>query len=269
MTVLVGIRCKDGILIASDSAATFGAGGMFTIGQQQVQKVKTLGDHIIYAATGAVGISQILSNQILRLWKTNGFSGLTEPEQVMDKIGKEIAQFLNPYLHTAQYQRSLTGEAGSSICKSLVAIPVNKKPHLFQFDVNGSPEMCTKDLPFVALGSGQAIADPFLAYTKRLLWSDSEPSLSEGRLVAAWTIDHVKRTNPGGVGGGIQMAILPLPSKPGDLPTVQSASDTDIGEHLEKINAAETALINEIKGINTGTSTAIPGVPVPGSPATP
>src|SRR5690348_9981488 len=208
MTVLVGILCKDGVVIGSDSSATFGSNGQMTIGQQTVQKVTIIEGKIAYAGTGAVGIAQLIIDSIRRGWGDNTFRGLKTPEQMMNTVGKRIGELIGPYLQTAQIQRHITGEASATLCKSLVAMLVNHRFHLFQFDFNGAPEMATTQLPFIALGSGQLIADPFLALLKRLLWPNSEPTLAEGRLAAVWAIDHVRRTNPGGVGGPIQLATL-------------------------------------------------------------
>jgi hypothetical protein len=164
----------------------------------------------------------------------------------MDKLGKDISQLVTPYLHTAQLQRSLTGDSCTSLCKSLVAFPVAQKPCLFQFDFNGAPERATSELPFVALGSGQGIADPFLALLRRLLWPKEEPTLAEGRFAAVWTIDHVRRTNPGGVGGDVQLASLD--SSPGKMPTVTVATESAINEHLQSVELAEAAIVEQIRG---------------------
>lgn len=232
--------------MASDSAATFGAGGQATIGQQEVKKVKPLGENILYASTGAVGMGQLVSAKIIELWNAKAFSGLKTPESMMGRVGQEIANLVGTYLQTAQFQRALTGDSASSICKSMVAMPVGQRAHLFQFDINGAPECCTSELPFVALGSGQLIADPFLALLKRLLWTKSEPTIAEGRLAAVWTIEHVRRTNPGGVGGGIQLATLA--NHAGAMPKVVMATAADVEEHLQRVGSAEAALVNELTG---------------------
>lgn len=257
MTLIVGILCKEGVVIGSDSDATFGTGTSFTIGQQRVQKVRRINDHIIYAGTGAVGLSQILADKIKTLWDSKTFTSGMTPEAAMDRLGKEIAQLVAPYLQTAQMQRALTGDASTSLCKSLLAMPVGHKACLFQFDYNGAPERAV-DLPFVALGSGQTIADPFLALLRRLLWSSTEPTLAEGRLAAVWTIDHVRRTNAGGVGGDIQLATLESQAGKTAMPTVSVASGQDIEEHLQSVSLAEQALVEQLTGKAAKAPAAIP-----------
>jgi len=114
-------------------------------------------------------------------------------------------------------------------------------------------------LPFVAMGSGQGIADPFLAFLKRLLeWEKNLPTLGEGRLAAVWTIKHAVVTNPGGVGGAIQLATL---SMKGGKPTVTMIPEPDIQEHLQQIGGAEAALTNELRTPSRPKETAIPEIP--------
>jgi hypothetical protein len=261
VTLIVGILCRDGVVMASDSAATFGAGGRPTIGQQIIRKVHRLNEHVLFSSTGAVGMAQLLADKVASLWGDGTLSGskCPTPESAMDRIGKEVIQLVGPYLQTAQLQQNITGDASSSLCKSLVALPVGHVPCLFNFDYNGAPERSTPELPFISMGIGQAIADPFLALLHRLLWKAAEPTVAEGRLAAVWTIEHVSQTNPGGVGGGVQLATLSAGSD--KLPSVTMVSDEDVEEHRQKIAAAEHALIAEIRGGPGSLQT--PTVPTP------
>ncbi len=175
------------------------------------------------SGTGAVGISQLIGDKPKACWDGKGFSGAGGPDAVMGLVSREIAQLVAPYLQSATWQKAITGEASMSLCKSMVAMPVDRKACLFNFDFNGAPERSTPELPFIALGSGQPIADPFLAFLKRLLWRESQPTVAEGRLAAVWTINHVRRTNPGGVGGDVQLATLATAS--GDMPKVTISAE--------------------------------------------
>jgi hypothetical protein len=213
---------------------------------------------LLYSSTGAIGISQVISNGLKTGWDKKEFSG--PPPEVMDKIGKKLVQLLGPYLQAATWTHSLVGDASASLCKSLVAIPVQHTPCLFSFDYNGAPEQTSAELPFIAMGSGQPIADPFLALLKRLLWQNTQPTLAEGRFAATWTIDHVRLVNPGGVGGKIQLATLA--TNPGKQPTLSMLSEEDIQEHLVQIRAAEQALVMELRRpAQAGGTDAVPPTP--------
>lgn len=244
MTLIVGVLCRDGVVMASDSAATFAAHGAPTIGQQEVRKIRRINDRILYASTGAIGMAQLLSDKIGALWDDKRLVAAKSPEAMMDTVGKEFLNLVAPYLQSGQAQRALTGDAGQSLCKSMVALPHQKVPCLFTFDYNGAPERCTAELPFVSMGSGQSIADPFLAFLRRLLWPETSPTIAEGRLAAVWTIDHVRKTNAGGVGGRIQLATLSA-SVTGS--SVVEMTESDVDEHLQHIASAEQALVERMR----------------------
>ncbi|MGQ0642045.1 MAG: hypothetical protein ACT4P6_14945 [Gemmatimonadaceae bacterium] len=175
MTLLVGILCDHGVVMATDSAATYASSGAPTIGQQSTQKLIRINDHILYAGTGAVGVAQLLSHELHRLWEEKKLRDARHPAEAMNVIGQTITKVVGTYLQSATWLRQLGQDTSTSLCKSLVAAPVDKKPQLFQFDHNGAPEFADEHLSFVALGSGQAIADPFLAHLKKL-WLFSQLS---------------------------------------------------------------------------------------------
>src|SRR5262245_17473363 len=110
MTLIVGILCSNGVVMASDSAATLGTGaGLSTIGQQNMKKILNLSSDSLYGATGAVGMSQLVSNSVSKHWKghkdtifLNGSDG-----DVMKLLGDEIAKTVLPYLQTAALTRQL------------------------------------------------------------------------------------------------------------------------------------------------------------------
>ena len=106
MTLIVGILCKDGVVVASDSAATFGMGARPTIGQQELHKVHRINQNILYSCTGAVGIGQLIADNIGTLWSRKVLSASRNPAEVMNTLGKEIVKLVGPYLQTASLQHS-------------------------------------------------------------------------------------------------------------------------------------------------------------------
>lgn len=264
MTLLVGILCKDGVVMGSDSAATFGSMGRHTIGQQEVQKVQCLTDRILFSATGSIGMGQLIANLLQSNYDTNKLQNFKSAEQAMGDIGTKIGALVKPFLESGQLLRSLIGDASGSLCKCLVALPIKDKPELFEFDFNGAPERKTMHIPFVALGTGQPIADPFLAFLRRVLWNDREPTLAEGRLVAAWTIQHVIGTNPGGVAGHVQLATLASGTKGYSCSLLE---EDNILEHAGQAEAAERAMVMRLRNEDTAASPPPSPTPEPGSPS--
>ena len=245
MTLIVGIKCKDGVVVAADSAATMGDGVVHTLGQQEVKKVHELGSGGVFAATGSVGMAQLLRDRLGR-WCDANLTRAQSGLEAMGSLSNEIRSCVLPQLQASAASVPLVGNhaaASTAVCKTLVAVVVRKQAHLFQFDHSGAPELATRELPFVSLGSGQPIADPFLAFLRRVLWGVREPTVADGRLAAAWTVYHVCKTNPGGVGPPVQMATLRAAED--GRPVLEFTSDQ---EHLEAVIAAEAALRDHVSG---------------------
>jgi 20S proteasome alpha/beta subunit len=261
VTLLVGIRCEDGVVVASDSAATYAAGTAYTIGQQEVPKVHKLSERLVYASSGAIGISQLVISALQKMDKQNFFGKAESPTDAMAVTSRAIADAVKHVHESAGRLVPLVGREEAqmtAVCKSLVAAVVKKEPSLFQFDYSGAPEEVGTDLVFVALGSGQPLADPFLALLKRILWKGRRPKLPEGRFVAAWTIRHVSQTVFGLVGGPIQMASV---SCEDGVPHVDLA---DPAEHDVPIQEAEAALRDHILAPENAGPPPKPPAPPPG-----
>jgi 20S proteasome alpha/beta subunit len=98
VTAIVGIRCKDGVVIGSDSSATFGdSGGRNTIEQSTAKKIEIIGESVIVAGTGAVGHMQRFTAITQTLWDQKALQGKSEIE-----IGKLLSSGgINDFASTA------------------------------------------------------------------------------------------------------------------------------------------------------------------------
>ena len=69
MTAIVGIRCKDGVVIGTDSSTTFGdARVLRTIEQPTGHKLEIIDDTLIVTGTGYVGHQQRFCEVVRKLW---------------------------------------------------------------------------------------------------------------------------------------------------------------------------------------------------------
>ncbi len=73
MTLLIGILCTDGAVIAADRQATHGNAGQPTIAQP-VSKVTPIGGNILFAVSGHIGLGQQLTAEIENGRKSCGIS---------------------------------------------------------------------------------------------------------------------------------------------------------------------------------------------------
>ena len=77
MTILVGVRCSDGVVIGADSIATSSIGQLPLIHLEADPKIQLFNNSIIVATTGAVGYTQRLHYHIEAAIKGGVFTNFT------------------------------------------------------------------------------------------------------------------------------------------------------------------------------------------------
>ena len=195
MTILVGIICKDGIVIGADSASTFSDGQLPTI-EQPVQKIDIIDNHVIVAGTGQVGLGQRFKSIVEKGWSNKVFQ-----KDYLD-VGKSIAGETIKDFASTNVQRNQYG--------ALLAFPSKNNHYLCEFScMDFQPEFKEiKKIWYVSMGSGQRIADPFLGFLRTTFWHDGSPNHQDAIFAAVWTLQHAIQLNPGGVNEPIQIAVL-------------------------------------------------------------
>src|SRR5712692_5304905 len=121
MTAIVGIFCTDGIVVGTDSSATFAQGQLPTI-EQRTEKLEIIGDHIIAVGTGPVGLSQRLCGVLNKIWDEKGFKG--SELEVSKRIARDTIQ---------DFQQTFRTPQGFG---ALVAFPIEHKHYLCEFGLN-------------------------------------------------------------------------------------------------------------------------------------
>ncbi len=239
MTLIVGIRCHDGVVIAADSAATLGSAGGMTI-SQPTQKLNVFHDAVVIACAGAAGMGQRFAQEVERLWASRSFTETKCASHV--DAGLLISAAIRPHIIAeatmAQQLHDMLPNATSFISTAVIALPVAKKLALIEINEAGAPEIVPPSVPFVSIGTGKSLADPFLGFLRRIFWPDSEPSLAEGTLAALWTLDQCILTS---------YAFLAQPVHVVELRTAlgfkaRRLSDEELDEHREAIRVAEKRL---------------------------
>lgn len=250
MTLIIGVWCRDGIVVGADTIATYGTPfGMSTIEQEVKSKISIESENVILATSGSVGLSQLMMDALTIHW--DKIKGLPI-SQVRTVITQMLWSQINPAIHRAQIAQQLIGDnaLSSAICTCVVALPVGNSHELLHFDTQAASEACTPDLPMVAIGSGQQQADPFLAFVKRVIWNNEAPTTTAaGILGVLWTLKHVIKVNAGfGVGGRPTIAVLEKHN--GNW--IGEELDADrLGPHEEAVEDAETLLQEFADGLTT------------------
>lgn len=264
MTLIVGIQCEDGCVVAADGAATLGVMGTQTA-RQPVRKLQVIGGRMILGVSGPVGLGQLLSDRLNDLHGAKQFSGAKCPsiEGAMRILREKFWEDVGPAIEQAKVAAGLIGNAAalSAIATCVVALKINHRHGLIQLDQQCAPEVSTDSLPFVAIGSGQPMADPFLAFLRSVFWRDRLPTLAEGTLAAVWTVQHGIDTMPGGVADPMQVMQLTAEG------TVVELSEGELLEHRHAVSAALDHLRKFPAMLGGGTPGAADVVAPPEPPA--
>lgn len=235
MTSIVGVYCSDGVVIGTDSSATFGAGGLRTI-EQETKKVQIYHGTVIVAGTGEVGLGQRFCNITEKSFRDPAFTKRKPIETVTALAKSTIADFQPTYTAFPNYQPGFKFGA-------LVAYSTGEDFHLCEFDpVTFRPELKLPEQKFYfsTMGSGQPITDPFLALMRKIFWKTERPTVADAKFITTWALTHAIEVNPGGIKDPIQMAAIRKNDK--GRYSAAMISDEDIQEHMDIVNAAESHL---------------------------
>ena len=249
MTILVAVKCRDGIVIGADGIATSAAGERPTMQIASSVKIQIIDGKVIIACTGEVGLSQRFQQIVKESWDAKEF---TKPclQCAPTIAGKTVLNF----------QQSHQKQSGFGF-GALMAAPFAKQMELVEFAGNNfQPEIKAHPLHYVSAGSGQMLADPFLAFVDRIVWKQTLPSLANGQLGVLWVLRHTILHAPGGVGGPIQMATLKEVAGQAQARMVEPEEQAQFEQHVE---ALEDGIMGVVAGLFNARPIALPPVPAP------
>lgn len=244
MTAIVGILCSDGVVVGCDSSATFTGTQILTI-EQRVKKLDIIGDRVIVAGTGQIGLGQRFCGIVKQAHEEKVFQ--VDHLKVGVALSKAaIANFAETQTQVGQYG-------------ALVAYTCSGRFFLCEFATRDfQPEFKSSTMWFVSVGSGQTITDPFLGFIRRVFWKDSLPSVAEGIFFATWTLQHVIDLNVGGINAPIQMAVIRTDGK-GNA-KAEEITDAELQEHQNNVGELEKYLSDYKRILKTGDAATIPQI---------
>ncbi|GGM04651.1 hypothetical protein [Nakamurella endophytica] len=211
MTVAVGLVCRDGVLVASDSMATDSQ----QVAMRSVKVRCVAGYPIIWTGAGSVYTLEEVAAELQTLEASSGSGGqpvksFTEPNlsavraKLQGLIHKGMKRAYGTALTTnpnAQGQNQILPGFGANL---LVLGYSASVPWFLEFDQTGVVNWHTEH-SFYATGSGGSFATVALSLMRHHVTSDL--SLEQGMLLAYRTIDTTIEVSTFGVGPPVQMAI--------------------------------------------------------------
>jgi 20S proteasome alpha/beta subunit len=197
VTILVGVRCSDGVVIGADGIATSSMGAAPLIHLEADPKIRIFGDKVIVATTGAIGYTQRLHSLIETAEKGGVFNNLAARDATTN-ISKRLITDL-------QESKAPTWPGEGLRFGCLLAAANKEGPYLAEFGTTDfQAELKGGKIFFVSMGSGQMLADPFLAFVCRVLWDNKMPGVDRGKFGVYWVLAHTIKLAPGTVGPPIR-----------------------------------------------------------------
>jgi hypothetical protein len=254
VTILVGVRCTDGVVIGADSMATSSAGPQRLIQLLTDDKISIIDNKIIIACSGPVGLSQRFYSVVKAAWNPpkKWF------QKSCDECIREVTRAaLQDFEHTGVPRHP--AHQGGLQFGSLMAAPLDGAAQLIEFSTTDfQPEIKKDQLHFVSMGSGQVLADPFLAFISRVLWSGKIPDVQMGAFGVYWVLSHTIKYAPGGVGLPIKIAVLK--KERGDW-VARSVEGAELQEPEQHVDEIEKLIAGYPKAIVEGATATPPPKP--------
>jgi hypothetical protein len=139
------------------------------------------------------------------------------------------------------------------------------QPFLVEYDTaNFQPEIKEGKTFFVSMGSGQMLADPFLAFVARVMWGSTMPTVADAKFGVYWALKHAITLAPGGVGGPIVIATLE--KNEANWVAAEMAENQELEQYIADLEQHIGAFAR--KSISEAPAAPIP-VPEPATPSDP
>jgi hypothetical protein len=225
VTSIVGVLCRDGVVIGTDSATTFG-GRVHTI-EQRTEKLDIVGNEVILAGTGSLGLRQ-------------RFRDIVEDAVGNDLFRKSRPIELGKYFSATALLDFSSTRAPQGTFGAMIAFPCQNSPYICTFDPECfQPELIESRLWYDSMGSAKPITDPFLALMRKAFWTSGPPLVHDAVFAVTWALEHAVEVNPGGVNDPPRIAVLER--QRGGL-KARLLSDDELLEHKQNVSAAYDAL---------------------------
>ncbi len=243
MTSIVGVLCQDGAVIGADSATTFG-GPNRTI-EQPTEKLNIIGEEVILAGTGSLGLRQRFRDIVRDAWE----KGLLKKSRPIE-LGK--------YFSANAIRDFASTQAPAGAFGAMLAFPYQGSGSICTFEpVHFQPELIEETLWYDSMGSAKHITDPFLALMRKAFWTSGPPLVYDAVFAATWALEHAIEVNPGGVNGPIRIAVIER--QRGRL-KARLLSESELLEHKQNVVATYEAL-RRFRDQSSATTRSLPEVP--------
>ncbi len=196
MTVVVAVKCPDGVVLATDSQAVSHLPGNIPV-KLLTKKVQRLGKHVVYGGTGGQGAGQrihaALSDQASKLSVTKSAA----------EIAKIIRETVNPIQQQVRQEWVQLPNTQPESWGAIFCGWSTEGPWIFEIDPAGASQF---QEPFAATGSGHPLAHTALMSVAH--FEVGKQSLEGIKALAYRAIENTCSSAAFGVGMPVQMAVV-------------------------------------------------------------
>lgn len=211
MSLIVGIRCADSVVLAASGPGTMPSEDGLPPARQWARKLRVVAGQAVLGVTAHDGLVQEMGLSLERCLAEPDDSDWSE-DVLRGRLRDALAA---PVQRTVAIHRTLQGLPGFGITsndyvvsQALLAIPFHNSLRLFLLDPECSVTEVTDELTCAAIGSARAIAEPFLSFLRKVLWDAGMPDSALGELCAYWTVLHVAENSTGLVTFPAQLVVM-------------------------------------------------------------
>ncbi|MCY4525106.1 MAG: hypothetical protein OXB89_00720 [Anaerolineaceae bacterium] len=229
MTLILGIKCGDGIVVGADSM--FAVGSHFGRVRMDGEKIHLLPNNRgIVAFAGDLDVSQFVLDDLREQW--SAIRNSESRNEVKDLISDSIRRVLgdeNDQLDRPEFS-------------ALVALPIQKQASLLLFRGTQRPKEASDGNYILRAGTGDHFALLFQKFLDHVFWNGkAPPSISDGVFSALWTLNYIIETNAMGVGGAPRIALL---EKTREQETLRSRMlpNHELDEYQQLVESIESAM---------------------------
>ncbi len=249
MSLIVGIRCADGVVIAASGPTSWPSADGLPAARQQAKRLRVVAGQAVLGVAAHDGLAQEMALSLERCLV--GPDRRDSAEDVLrEKIRDALAAPIQRTVAIHQTLHGLPGFATTSndylVSHSILAIPLHRTLRLYALDPECSLTEITEELRCAAVGLARSAAEPFLAFLRRVLIGHDAPMLSTGELAAYWTLHQAVVNNVAGVTPPIQ--VISVTRNPEGSIEIVERGEEEIAALRQAMEKAEERIGQSFRG---------------------
>ena len=192
MTLILGINCKDGIVMASDGVNTTTSIQDWV--HQPANKKIEIYDDLIIGCAGSLSLNDKIMSELNQLYVSNDKFKSLSIFEIIKKIEYRIKQAVQEEIKKHKEYIAIFKKASELETKEqigcLMAFPCNDKLMLIHFDWASGSATRIEDVTFSAIGWFSLNVLSYLTFIQKNLCKDSQLTKEEGIFSAMLAMKH-------------------------------------------------------------------------------